>query len=138
MRLPGHPSLGGGGVGGEGGQRKDHQEGEKELHKHCFCRGNGQRVSWLCTFLERCISWVCNQSISLIYIHICIYVYVCKFISHIHSSLYTQETRRFRFPFQNQSSPKSPNALCAFFFREVSIGKFAKMSTSPFILTFTF
>ena len=30
------------------------------------------------------------------------------------------------------------NALCAFFFREVSIGKFPKMSTSPFIFTFTF
>ena len=28
--------------------------------------------------------------------------------------------------------------LCTFFFREVSIGKFAKISTSPFIFTFTF
>ena len=54
MRLPGHPSLGGGGVGGEGGQRKGHQEGEKELHKHCFCRGNGQQVSCLNGFV---LSW---------------------------------------------------------------------------------
>ena len=32
----------------------------------------------------------------------------------------------------------SPNALCVFFFGEVSIGKFAKKSSSPFIFTFTF
>ena len=31
-----------------------------------------------------------------------------------------------------------PIALCVFFFRKVSIGKFAKMSTLPFIFTFTF
>ena len=31
-----------------------------------------------------------------------------------------------------------PTALCVFFFREVSIGKFAKMSTLPFIFTLTF
>ena len=30
------------------------------------------------------------------------------------------------------------NPLCTFFFKIVSIGKFAKMSTSPFMFTFTF
>ena len=39
---------------------------------------------------------------------------------------------------KGQTFSFSLNALCAFFFREVSIGKFPKMSTSPFIFTFTF
>ena len=48
-----------------------------------------------------------------------------------------EEVAKFRFA-QDLIVQEVSNALCVFFFREVSIGKFAKMSTSPFIFTFTF
>ena len=56
-----------------------------------------------------------------------------KFPNNIHFIIWIDSLSR-----SQMALLQSNIALCVFFFREVSIGKFAKMSTLPFIFTLTF